>query len=330
MRDKELEKKLARYYAQVPAPPEGLSAGRQRMLEEAAHLRNSLAPASLITERTRRPKMPLVYKFLTILVVALVGMGAAGGGVALASADSLPGETLYTVKLAVEDLRLWLASDPAAQAEQTLDYLAERGQEITELTEMGESIPDQAVQRMIRQMDQVMTRIALAPPDETMTLLAQFSERLRIQQQILEKVQAQGPDAGQPALHTALEATRRLNQQAVEAQQAPEKFRHEYQNRYDGSPGPHGNASVTPHATGEHHTSTPDGNCGSCTPEQNQYEYQYEGTPGPHGTAPVTPAGTRVHATVTPEPPGPGQNSEQDRPPQQPASSPKGDKGGNH
>ncbi len=263
--------------------------------------------------------MPLVYKFLTILIVVLVGTGAAGGGVALASADSLPGEALYPVKLAVEDLRLSLASDPAAQAEKTLDFLAERSQEITKLTDLGESVPDQAVERMVRQMDQVMTQIAQAQPEETVALLARFSERLGVQQQILEKIQAQGPDANQPALHTALEATRRLNQQAHEAQQAPEKFRYEYQNRYEGDQGPHGNASVTPRATGEHQTATP---CGSCTPEQNQYEYQYqyEGTPGPHGTAPVTPAGSRVHATITPEPPGPGQGEQpqQNRPPEQP------------
>jgi hypothetical protein len=51
-------------------------------------------------------KLLLVYKLLAAVMTVVVGATALGGGASFASAESLPGDVLYPVKLAVEDTRM--------------------------------------------------------------------------------------------------------------------------------------------------------------------------------------------------------------------------------
>lgn len=51
-------------------------------------------------------KLLLVYKLLAAVMTVVVGATALGGGAIFASAESLPGDVLYPVKLAVEDTRM--------------------------------------------------------------------------------------------------------------------------------------------------------------------------------------------------------------------------------
>jgi hypothetical protein len=319
-----LESSLEKLYAQVPAPPEGLAAGRERMLAEAARLKERAA-LSLSTNQTteiqksqrrRKMKLFLAYKIITAVMAVVMGATAAGGGVALASADSLPGDALYPVKLIVEDARLALTADPAAQAELTLAFVAERCQEMQQLAAQGESVPEDVLARTARQTEQVMAQIAQAQPEDVPGLLARVVERTRTQQQVLEQVRAAAPEEAQPALRRALEVTARAYETANAGRQDPEQFQNEYQNQYRSTPGPHGQASpsVTPTAA-----------CETCTPEQNQ-EQNRERERNQNETA--TPTGTPEpdqdrardrdqdqNQTHTPEPSGPCETCtpEQDR-----------------
>ncbi|MGB3903741.1 MAG: DUF5667 domain-containing protein, partial [Anaerolineae bacterium] len=89
----------------------------------------------------------LAYKVLAVVMAAVVAIAGAGGGVVLA-ADSLPGDLLYPVKLISEDVRLALPLKPADRAELAMAFVRERVQEMAQLANQGEVIPDTVLTRM--------------------------------------------------------------------------------------------------------------------------------------------------------------------------------------
>ncbi|MCQ4081195.1 DUF5667 domain-containing protein [Streptomyces sp. RB6PN25] len=71
-----------------------------------------------------------------------VGVAAgAFGGVAAASTNALPGDTLYGLKRGMEDLRLGMANDDAGRGRVLLDMASTRMQEARRLMERGRSGP---------------------------------------------------------------------------------------------------------------------------------------------------------------------------------------------
>jgi len=126
----------------TPAPqarPEVVRAGRQRMLMAAATKQRAQAVSKSFFSRyaeriiiritgKENPDMKLVTRLaLATFVVAVL---IVGGGVTAASANALPGDALYPVKLTVDDLRLSLTGDPAARAQLEQQLQAARQQEV--------------------------------------------------------------------------------------------------------------------------------------------------------------------------------------------------------
>ena len=71
-----------------------------------------------------------------ILAIVLT-LSAVGAGTAYASQDSLPGDTLYTVKLGGEELAMMLVRDDVARAELALGFAQRRVGEMKTLAEKG-------------------------------------------------------------------------------------------------------------------------------------------------------------------------------------------------
>lgn len=63
------------------------------------------------------------------------------GGAAVASTDALPGDTLYSLKLGMEDLKLGMADDEADRGRVHLDHASTRLNEARRLLERGRSGP---------------------------------------------------------------------------------------------------------------------------------------------------------------------------------------------
>jgi hypothetical protein len=333
-----LEQELKDLYAEVPAPPADLVAGRQRLLAEAAQLKTRFAPGPLSSTETnvntkptgrRKMNLMLAYKVLAVVMAMVMAVAGMGGSVVLA-ADSLPGDLLYPVKLISEDVSLALTPDPSDRARLSLDYAAERVSEMERLSRQGEDVPDSVLDRMARQMSQAMVEIARSRPEEVPALLQRVTERARTYQETLEQTQSTVRQETQTQLHEAAQLMERACQEAETALNDPARFRDEYQlqqqqsqgspqgagaspsgepersqeesqYRYEGTAGPHGEASVTPVAD----------------PQQLQQEQQQrsEGSPGPHGQATPTPTETPV-PSVSPQPSQtmtPAQEQEQQR-----------------
>jgi hypothetical protein len=71
-----------------------------------------------------------------ILAIVLV-LSALGAGTAYAAQDSLPGDTLYSIKLATEQAGMMLLRDDAARAERALSFADKRVGEMEALAEKG-------------------------------------------------------------------------------------------------------------------------------------------------------------------------------------------------
>jgi len=69
------------------------------------------------------------------IIVAIVVVLSALGGTVYAAQDSLPGDTLYSVKLGVEQATMMLGGDDLARAERTLNFAWKRVREMLTLAE---------------------------------------------------------------------------------------------------------------------------------------------------------------------------------------------------
>jgi len=90
--------------------------------------------------RVPKPKEVWNMKLVTRFAIAVVGLFLLGSVAAVqASAQSLPGDTLYPVKLAWEDVQLSLTKDEATLQKLTEQFRAERQMELAALLAEGRS-----------------------------------------------------------------------------------------------------------------------------------------------------------------------------------------------
>jgi hypothetical protein len=237
-----LARSVSRSYADVPDPPGGLEDGRRRFLAAAAQMREQTTPVpsgthTKGTERKRRMIKTLLPRLAGAALAATMATLVVGGGVAVAAADSLPGEALYPVKLVVEDVRLALASSPEAEAELAMELVQERTQEMEMLMAQGEEIPDDVVARMQKHLSRAMNQAAWTSEEEMPGLLQRMATRLQEQEDELEqlKIRAQEQQQNKTQLQTAQQACEQAQQQAAEGIGDPETFRERHQDR-EGQP----------------------------------------------------------------------------------------------
>ena len=257
-------------------------------------------------------RLTFAMKFVAVLLTGAVGLTALGGGVAWAASDSLPGDTLYPVKLTTEDARLAFASAPGNQVGLALQFAEERVEEIQALAAAGRRVPDETIARMEQHTERALTRAAWASSDEEMIgLLTQIAERVRVQAQMLEQVQAMAPQQAQARLEHAVRVCRQVSENAEGGLSDPSTFRwHHRQGQETEPPGEPG--EITPASEGDQEPGQ----------EQPQYRNTPVGTPhstpyGPRTTpvlqgTPHGPQGTPVHSGTPQQPDSPGKHGDGD------------------
>jgi hypothetical protein len=70
-----------------------------------------------------------------IIIAIVLALSALGGGTVYAAQDSLPGDTLYPVKMSVEGLTMMLQGNDISRAERALNFADKRVREMLTLTE---------------------------------------------------------------------------------------------------------------------------------------------------------------------------------------------------
>ena len=107
-------------------------------------------------------------RFVGVMLAIIVGTATLGGGVAWAASDSLPGDLLYPVKIAVEDARLTFTAAPQDQIDLVLGFVEERVEEIQGLLEIEHPVPDEAIARMEQHIEQALAYAAQISSDQEM------------------------------------------------------------------------------------------------------------------------------------------------------------------
>ncbi len=179
--------------------------------------------------------------------LTLVAMPAIG-----ASAESLPGSPLFSVKRAVEEARLLLSPGPDAQTQVRLDIARERLRELEKLRARGQE-SDEAVQGLALALGRLEEHLRARSDDQPLppglvSQIEELSERLGIQGEI-EPVRPQQP-RGQAVRQLAARA-RELRALARSRQQPPAVEASERDNqgrgrRGDGQEAPAAAATATP------------------------------------------------------------------------------------
>ena len=273
-----------------------------RLKEQVIH---ALPWSTLNLTNPRKEQRRMSALLLKVAVVFTLLFGSAGTTAALA-ANSLPDSPLYPVKLALEEARLAITTDPAQLGQLHLSMAQIRTQEMAQLVLKGEQ-PDAAVaDRLQLHLNQAL-RLAGELPDEAMAgLLTQTRQMVQTQTQQLIQTQAQ---VSEPLQEPLRQAARLLNQAGQEAEaglQDPLTFRYRFgRNRpEDAPPQPEpepgrGRAAEPteeplppeePEPTTEPTTepvvqpNCPGGNC-----DQNQYGHDSDTLPGHYGQPCATP-----------------------------------------
>ena len=196
----------------VPAPsPEVWSHGRRTFLTQAHHLSpQTVTPDDSVRHNGWKVKLqawlfqiPLRRKEISMaglinIIIAFTMVFALSAGTVSAAHQSLPGSTLYPLKLTWEELQLSLISDPEIRVDQALSSAQKRLQEALQLAQQREDIPEQLAERYQSGLNLAFTTTnGLNEPAKTQVQL-RFQEQLAIQQQILAQIMTHiqnNPDA---------------------------------------------------------------------------------------------------------------------------------------
>lgn len=131
------------------------------------------------------PRVRLTVGALTALILLFALMGST---VALA-ADSLPGDWLYPIKLANEEIRLSLTFDPAARAEYHLVRVQTRVQEIQRLVQADRPVDDKTLGRVNRSLEASLLAAASTDPTKITPLLATIEKTAAEQTSLVATVE---------------------------------------------------------------------------------------------------------------------------------------------
>ena len=240
-----------------------------------------------------------------VLVISLL-FGASGGAYAMAE-QSLPDEPMYNAKLAMEQLRLNMVSDPAEVSAQHMVMAKNRVQEIIRLAQKGTPPDAGTMTRLENHLNLALQFAAQLENDEKM-LGTLTQARLMVHEQQQEMNQFRLDQDGEPLQERIRETQRLLNQfqDQVEAGLGdPQSFRWQYQHGQQENVEPPGQPGGNPDCPQD-----------ECVPEgdKNQYGPQPEqpgpGQPGGNPDCTLNecePVGDQNHYGPNADQPGPGQ-----------------------
>jgi len=155
-----------------------------------------------------------------VVIAIVLALSAAVGGTAYASQGSLPGDTLYPVKLATEQVRMALPGDDATKAERALGFAETRIEEIQALAESdGAQHLGLAADEYDDTMDLVLSRLKRASREGTMAgnVTVALADATARHLSLLDKIYDMVPEQAKPAIAHARNVSRTGHLQALEA-----------------------------------------------------------------------------------------------------------------
>jgi hypothetical protein len=159
--------------------------------------------AEALREGRDRPRWRITWlRPIAVAASLVIAILAATGGTVYAAQDSLPDSPLYRVKLASEDVRLWLVFDDLDKATMLLDQADERAEEIKALLERDKSVGGNVLSAL-RNRTERASRIIENRPQET-TLRLRLLDQSETQENLLLALWDSVPESGQDELAEAV------------------------------------------------------------------------------------------------------------------------------
>jgi uncharacterized membrane protein YgcG len=139
---------------------------------------------------------------MTMLISILVIAGLLfGGGVTVnAAQDDLPDQPLYQLKLMTEGVSLQFQNRPEEKVERLMELAQIRFQEMVQLAEKGNPVPDQARQRLEQHIQQALQVCSEMEDAELEGCLVQLQEQLQHQYREMEQLMTNAPEGVEPIL----------------------------------------------------------------------------------------------------------------------------------
>ena len=168
--------------------PKAAARGRARFMSEVKGLEPAVSPspfqrlnrwiATLPSFRMPKERYAMKTTILSILIAFAILLG--GGAVtAYAAQDSLPNDTLYPVKLFLEDAQYSLTSDPVDQIELLTEFANNRTDEIFTLAAEGEEVPEEVTTDLQKELQTMLILAAGLDEENLVSVLEQI--RLNLQ-----------------------------------------------------------------------------------------------------------------------------------------------------
>jgi uncharacterized membrane protein YgcG len=203
-----------------PPPPNQLVAGRQRFLSEAARIRAD----KMVAPRVWAWKPATLGLAGTLAAVVLILGLIFGAG--QAAADSLPGDPLYTLKLAIEASRMQLTTNREARADLATILLEERLDEITKIVGRGQSVDEPTANRVREQLVLALQAIHQLDGRAALRATQKLENTLRVQEQAITQAASTLPAAGQGPVQELLREINRVRQELQTGQGEPDGDQH--------------------------------------------------------------------------------------------------------
>ncbi|MFO7168089.1 MAG: DUF5667 domain-containing protein, partial [Chloroflexota bacterium] len=186
---------LLRAEAALPLPPE-----MERWLHTGA--REFQAIAEQMAPRYARRRTRISRQLATRTVAAVLVTAVTFATVDSVSAQSIPGEPLYSWKIAREDLSIQLATDAETRGRLHVNYAQRRLAEMDKLAAMDPE-PELIAQTLSSLVAHVQAAVVVASQPEAAEMQPELSKLLVQVEQVLDEVASEAPDAS-----TALDETR--------------------------------------------------------------------------------------------------------------------------
>ena len=230
----------------------------------------------------------MLTSMISLLVTFVLVLGG-GSSIVYAAQDSLPGEALYSIKITGENLRIDLTKNTREKIALYLNFGNRRVNEIVELAQIGESIPEGVAIRFGYQLDNLMN-FAVGLDDQSMIqALIQICETIQEQERILDGV-GRVDQQSEMVLNQIRERLQELAKLSESGQMDPSRFREliriRNQNRWN-------NPTKIP-------TNTPEGYQYGTRSKPNNLPAT--GNPGAGGYEPVQPTETPESVGLRPGP----------------------------
>ena len=172
-----------------------------------------------------------ILKTLAALMLVLVFVLAGSSLSVYAAQDSLPGQTLYPVKLWTEDLSLSFAQSPQTKLNLTLVYTTRRMDEISALMAHGKSVNMQTSERFQHQLEDALQLAVQLDDQQMLGALIEIKKNAENQGITLQDLINQLPAQAEPA---TIQLQQRLTEQVQLSNMGetdPSSFREKVQER---------------------------------------------------------------------------------------------------